>query len=640
MWRWPDQIYFLLVAITVSTCNPNGALENPLNSAAENIIEVEANSDGVFAVTDAGSDAIPVEETVTLSVGESITVDEVGRATIRWPDLLTAELTREGRLSLEQVVVDELGGTVKLQQSGGLLLVEFNSDGEQGRRLTIRTELATISTPGAQLLLVHEVDSPVEWIVNLGETGDLVEIDGAGVTQRVAPDSARWIGLDGTVSDEIPADNKRLRSWYNSVLNDEAPLTLAEVLLSPANVVGTTGELPALPRVGQAFELAPSEQGAVRLTLDPIGIFGNPRYALEDCNGDGSQDIAIQAGKLKFDFQPLLARVLALDVTVLNQAQSAQGALWGLDSAGSELGRDLLEVGSGESQTLDLRSDRPFATAELALLDGCFFGFSLTPPSSTGAPSEPRAIITPQPVDEVVNILATPEQRASDVGPLEAVPVGAGAIKIDGQLDDWEALTGSGDSDWIELNAITFDEGCANRFPDSSLTTDLAGQVRFAYSDQNLYVAFRVDDDGYVGYAGGGENYFLGDSPQLSLDLDLTGDFDDAGRSQDDWQVDILPDGESPQVALWQLGSLTSGPFAEAQVAVTATDTGYVVEAALPWESFGVSPQAGDRLGIAANINDSDTPGSNAQECIISTAPQRRWDDPTSWGTLFLRPTE
>ena len=40
------------------------------------------------------------------------------------------------------------------------------------------------------------------------------------------------------------------------------------------------------------------------------------------------------------------------------------------------------------------------------------------------------------------------------------------------------------------------------------------------------------------------------------------------------------------------------------------------------------------------NINDNDTPGSNAQECIISTAPQRRWDDPTTWGTLFLKPRE
>jgi hypothetical protein len=124
---------------------------------------------------------------------------------------------------------------------------------------------------------------------------------------------------------------------------------------------------------------------------------------------------------------------------------------------------------------------------------------------------------------------------------------------------------------------------------------------------------------------------------QLSLDLDLLGDFNEAGRSQDDWQVDFLPDAGSPRVGLWQLGSLTSRRFDEARVAVSLTETGYLVEAALPWRSFGVALQPGDRLGLAANVNDNDTPGRDTQECIISTAPQRRWDDPTSWGSLLLR---
>jgi hypothetical protein len=75
-------------------------------------------------------------------------------------------------------------------------------------------------------------------------------------------------------------------------------------------------------------------------------------------------------------------------------------------------------------------------------------------------------------------------------------------------------------------------------------------------------------------------------------------------------------------------------------MAVTATTAGYLVEAALPWESFGVSLRPGDRLGLAANINDNDTPDRNVQECIVSTAPQRVWDSPPTWGTLYLRPLE
>ncbi|HEX9925619.1 MAG TPA: sugar-binding protein, partial [Anaerolineae bacterium] len=177
------------------------------------------------------------------------------------------------------------------------------------------------------------------------------------------------------------------------------------------------------------------------------------------------------------------------------------------------------------------------------------------------------------------------------------------------------------------------------RFPGASTAaTDLGGQVHFAYDETNLYVAFQVDDDGYVKYSGDDETYFLGDSPQLSLDMDLLGDFNDGNRSADDWQVDFLPDLEASRVALWQLGTLTSRSFDEARLAVAPTAAGYLLEAALPWASFSITPQPGDRLGLAANINDNDTPGANAQECIISTAPEREWNVPTTWGTLLLRP--
>jgi hypothetical protein len=130
----------------------------------------------------------------------------------------------------------------------------------------------------------------------------------------------------------------------------------------------------------------------------------------------------------------------------------------------------------------------------------------------------------------------------------------------------------------------------------------------------------------------------MGDSPQLSLDMDLQGDYSEAVRNQDDWQIDFLPDAAAPQVALWQLGSLSSRLFEEARVAVSLTPGGYLLEAALPWTSLGTSPQPGERLGVAANVNDNDTPGTNGQECIISSAPERQWDDPTTWGTLLLVP--
>ena len=118
MWRWPNQAYFLLAAITISACNPNGALENPLNSAAESIIEVEANSDGVFAVTDAGSDAIPVEEVVRLSVGESITVDEV---------MGTIKAHTSGG-SVKAHISKQPDSDCRLTTSGGSITVHLSAD--------------------------------------------------------------------------------------------------------------------------------------------------------------------------------------------------------------------------------------------------------------------------------------------------------------------------------------------------------------------------------------------------------------------------------------------------------------------------------------------------------------------------------
>jgi hypothetical protein len=73
---------------------------------------------------------------------------------------------------------------------------------------------------------------------------------------------------------------------------------------------------------------------------------------------------------------------------------------------------------------------------------------------------------------------------------------------------------------------------------------------------------------------------------------------------------------------------------------MTLTDTGYFLEAALPWSSLNWAAQPGDRFGVVASVSDNDTPDSNAQECIISTSPQRNWRNPATWGTVLLMPDQ
>jgi hypothetical protein len=111
--------------------------------------------------------------------------------------------------------------------------------------------------------------------------------------------------------------------------------------------------------------------------------------------------------------------------------------------------------------------------------------------------------------------------------------------------------------------------------------------------------------------------------------------------SADDLQIDLyadLRDAPGPtagRAALWQLDTLRARDFKEAQVAAAPATIGSFLEAALPWKSLGFAPQYGASLGLAASVSDNDTPGINAQECMISTAPQRDWQNPTTWRPLL-----
>jgi hypothetical protein len=195
---------------------------------------------------------------------------------------------------------------------------------------------------------------------------------------------------------------------------------------------------------------------------------------------------------------------------------------------------------------------------------------------------------------------------------------------------------------WTSFSSVVYDAACAaNRSPEA---VDLAGHVRFAWDENYLYVAFVVVDEIIVPYSGTDQRYFLGDAPQLLLDVDLPGDFRQSTLSADDLQIDLyanLLEAQGPttgRAALWQLDILRARDFKEAQVAAAPATIGSFLEAALPWKSLGFTPQPGASLGLAASVSDNDTPRSNTQECMISTAPQRDWQNPTTWGTLILTP--
>ncbi|MCS7040600.1 MAG: sugar-binding protein, partial [Anaerolineae bacterium] len=154
-------------------------------------------------------------------------------------------------------------------------------------------------------------------------------------------------------------------------------------------------------------------------------------------------------------------------------------------------------------------------------------------------------------------------------------------------------------------------------------------------------------DEGFVPYTGRDLRFFLGDAPQLLLDVDLPGDYYDTGLNADDLQIDFHPGWPQqdlpPRAVLWQLSTQRPRELTEAVVAVGPqpglfwpSELGYFLEAAVPWKALGIVPKPGLTLGLVASVSDNDTAKTNVQECMISTDPQRNWRDPTTWGTLIL----
>jgi hypothetical protein len=140
------------------------------------------------------------------------------------------------------------------------------------------------------------------------------------------------------------------------------------------------------------------------------------------------------------------------------------------------------------------------------------------------------------------------------------------------------------------------------------------------------------------------------------LDTELEADFSTGFNTFDDIEFDFHPGFAAPSeddvglahflrdpyTAYWNLGDFleigveASRIAEEVLVESRLVFNGYILEAAIPWKTIGVAPDPGGALGIAASISDNDDPETNVQQCMISSAPDRDFRYPQSWGTLFL----
>lgn len=194
---------------------------------------------------------------------------------------------------------------------------------------------------------------------------------------------------------------------------------------------------------------------------------------------------------------------------------------------------------------------------------------------------------------------------------------------LDGEFDEWPGA-------WQPVTAVV--SGPQER----TGAADFAARFQLAWDADGLYLALEVTDDVY---RAGPQNtrMWQGDGIEINLDRDLAGDFADPSSSADDYQIGLSygPNLDRPRGYRWL-------PFAEEsrlEIAAVALeiDTGYTVEAHIPWSAFGMAaPTAGATFGFNLAVNDNDG-NAPAQQTVLASSPARlTHDNPTQWGTLTL----
>ena len=167
---------------------------------------------------------------------------------------------------------------------------------------------------------------------------------------------------------------------------------------------------------------------------------------------------------------------------------------------------------------------------------------------------------------------------------------------------------------------------------------DLEGAFAAAWNEDYLYIAVKVTDDKYVQNQTGNMMY-KGDSIEILIDSDLMGDFYVDSLDYDDFQLGVSAGTKSTNITenyLWYPKGYAGSKSKIKMASLFESGPVYRIEVGIPWSMLGIDPYKGMRIGFAVSINDNDDSSNNVQQSMISTAAQRNFLDPTTWGELIL----
>lgn len=430
----------------------------PAMQAGAGQVEVEAYREQVTLLQGGVEEELPWNQTATLAAGDGVNVDEQGLARINFDPLPLLELSRAG-----QLVVSEQEPSVLTRVSLHFgALFSSHRPTQPGDVLSVETDYAIVKVTGTELLVVRENNTPLEWVLTLdAHTTDAVTVASKSGTAPLPVPSglARWIAPIGEPGPEVPFDQAAVTAWLQQVRDGAAVPEIGRVLWPTAALTSTMRPIESLPPMGEPFALE-----GVTLTLE------SGAYELEDCNGDGIEDVALKNGVLRMDFRGLLARVGYLETDVINRAAAGTGWLRVFNPAYDPIDVNLLDSVPGQTSTLRLDADQPlnlpadqlpgqpYHYAELALSDGCFIRFGTTPASPAAGPSQPGEAEICRPMVGGLFLRSGPGEEEPAIG-----TVGRGAaMAATGRSADgaWIAVrTADGRTGWVAASLVACEAG-------------------------------------------------------------------------------------------------------------------------------------------------------------------------------------
>ncbi len=216
------------------------------------------------------------------------------------------------------------------------------------------------------------------------------------------------------------------------------------------------------------------------------------------------------------------------------------------------------------------------------------------------------------------------------------VPKAPGAIKMDGNSDDWKGLL-----DGPPVALVTAADQCANGDSKAwSGPTDLSAKLYCAWTPQALYALVLVTDDKLVALPAPVAPWD-GDSIELFVD-GRSGEMQwQQAPTEGCYQIGVAPTPGGPNVKVFSAGQ--DRPLPGLQVATATAADGYVVEMLVPLSqrTFPAGAwDAGRPLKLSLLVNDKDDPAAAMREATFGWAFSPKganYNDTSGWKTLVLQ---